>query len=505
MEKNLKTEAGYFKEIEDIYKYTMDQAQKEIDGFYARYASREGISVAEAKKRASELDMEEFSRKAKKYVAEKNFSKQANEEMRLYNLTMKVNRLELLKAQIGLELVAGFDELQQFFEEKLTDRTLEEFQRQAGILGYTILDNAKMAAAIVNASFKNATFSERIWTHQGLLRAELEKLLRTGLIQGRNPRELARQLRKVFDASIYNSERLMRTELARVQTEAQKQAYVRNGFDQYTYITCGDFKVCGECKPLNGRHFKVENMMPGDNAPPMHPCCRCSTAAYMDDKDYNDWLNGYKDHGMSFAEWKAKNGSRNVKFSSNPVLNNKSKTSHELLTMVQNGDKIINNHTNAESKWSGKINRLVDDGVNFSRKEWNCDISLLNTATIHQATHELLHARSASHYSPMAYASNRALEELSVEFFNKEILKTDGVTQNPSAAYGLSITRLRIINRRAGLYDSDYDFAKALFETPLPQRERWLRDKIMDGSDTFVEYNKTIKYLEKVLKWRQDT
>ena len=138
LEKNLKTEAEYFKEIEDIYKYTMDQIQKEIDSFYTKYASKEGITIAEAKKRASKLDMEEFSRKAKKYVEEKNFSKQANDEMRLYNLTMKVNRLELLKAQIGLELVAGFDELQQFFDEKLTERTIGEFQRQAGILGYTI-------------------------------------------------------------------------------------------------------------------------------------------------------------------------------------------------------------------------------------------------------------------------------------------------------------------------------------------------------------------------------
>ena len=84
----------------------MDQIQKEIDSFYAKYASKEGITIAEAKKRASKLDMEEFSRKAKKYVEEKNFSKQANDEMRLYNLTMKVNRLELLKAQIGLEPVS---------------------------------------------------------------------------------------------------------------------------------------------------------------------------------------------------------------------------------------------------------------------------------------------------------------------------------------------------------------------------------------------------------------
>ena len=55
----------------------------------------------------SKLDIAAYQRKAKRYVADKDFSKQANEEMRLYNLTMKVNRLEMLKANIGLELVAS--------------------------------------------------------------------------------------------------------------------------------------------------------------------------------------------------------------------------------------------------------------------------------------------------------------------------------------------------------------------------------------------------------------
>ena len=302
LEKNLKTEAEYYKEIEDIYRYTMGQIQKEIDSFYAKYASKEGITIAEAKKRASKLDMEEFSRKAKKYVEEKNFSKQANDEMRLYNLTMKVNRLELLKAQIGLELVAGFDELQQFYEEKLTERTIEEFQRQAGILGLTILDNAKMAEAIVNASFKNATFSERIWAHQDLLRAELEKLLRTGLIQGKSSRELARRLRKVFDTSIYNSERLLRTELARVQTEAQKQSYIRNGNDEYEYMAVNPMGPCSVCKELNGKVFKVKDMMPGENAPPLHPNCHCTTAPHWDREEFDRYINS--DTDLSFADWK---------------------------------------------------------------------------------------------------------------------------------------------------------------------------------------------------------
>ena len=123
-EKNIRDEAEYAKELRRIYEDMMDSVQKEIDAFYARYAAKEGITLAAAKRRADKLDIEAYERKAKKYVREKNFSKQANDEMRLYNLVMKVNRLELLKANIGLELVGGFDEMQKFFAEKLTDRTL---------------------------------------------------------------------------------------------------------------------------------------------------------------------------------------------------------------------------------------------------------------------------------------------------------------------------------------------------------------------------------------------
>ncbi len=315
LRKNLKSEAEYAKEIQQTYKFAMDQIQKEIDSFYAKYADKEGITIAQAKKRASKLDMEEYSRKAKKYVKEKNFSKQANEEMKLYNLTMKVNRLELLKASIGLELVSAFDELQQFYEQKLTDRTMDEFTRQAGILGSTVPDNAAvLAATIVNASFHNAKYSERIWMHQDLLRNELGKLLTRGMVQGKNPRVLARELRKTFDVSIYNSERLMRTELARVQTEAQLQSYKENGFEEYEYMACHNRDVCANCKALDGKIFKIDDGMPGENAPPMHPSCHCATTAHMDLNAYEKWLDGYSEHGMSFKEWQEnKNDARTKK------------------------------------------------------------------------------------------------------------------------------------------------------------------------------------------------
>lgn len=293
-------EAEYDKRVKQIHQNMLDAVQKEIDSFYGKYADKEGITIAEAKKRVTKLDIAEYERKAKRYVRDKDFSAKANEEMRLYNLTMKVNRLEMLKANIGLELIAGHDELEKFMGGILNGRTMEELERQAGILGKTVRNNAQKASAIVNSSFHNATFSDRVWLYQDLLRADIGKLLQSGLIQGKNPRVLAREIKKKFETSTFNAERLMRTELARVQTEAQKQSFKRNGFDFYEFIVNGG--CCDICAALSGKHFKVDKMMPGENAPPMHPHCRCSTAAWEDSEEYEAWLDHLANGGTT-EEW----------------------------------------------------------------------------------------------------------------------------------------------------------------------------------------------------------
>ena len=293
-------ERKYDKELKKIYADMLAECRAEIDRFYGKYAAAEKITITEAKRRVAKLDIEAYERKAKRYVKEKNFSQRANEEMRLYNATMKINRLEMLKANIGLELISGHDELDRFMAEVLKGRTMDELTRQAGILGKTIRGNAKMANSIVNASFHNATFSQRVWSNLALLQNELNQLLQRGLIQGKNPRELARDLRKAFDSSVYHSERLMRTELARVQIDAQKKSFEENGFKHYEFIA--NANCCDSCQRLNGKHFEVKKMTPGENAAPLHPNCRCSVAAWEDSEDYDAWLD-YLSKGGTTEEW----------------------------------------------------------------------------------------------------------------------------------------------------------------------------------------------------------
>ena len=303
LKRNKLTEEQYKAEVEKIYNRMQRDIQREIDSFYGRYADKEGISIAEAKKRVSKLDMDDYERKAKQYVKDRDFSDLANDEMRLYNLTMKVNRLEMLKSRIGLELIAGHDDLEKFMEEILKGRTIEELERQAGILGDSVLNAAnldKMVSSIVNASFHNANFSQRIWTNEAVMKTELDKLLKQGLIQGKGARELARSLRTLCGVSQRNAERLMITELARVQIEAQKLSYLENDFEEYEYIA--EPTACPICKVLDGKHFKVAKMLPGENAAPMHPYCRCSTAPYSDRKEFNEWLN-HLEKGGTAEQW----------------------------------------------------------------------------------------------------------------------------------------------------------------------------------------------------------
>lgn len=345
LKKNLKTEAEYIKTIISYYDYMMDQAQREINGFYAKYAQKEGITLAEAKNRVSKLDIEEYGRKAAKYVKEKDFSEQANAEMRLYNATMKINRLELLKANIGLELVDGFNDLQKYYDQILTDRTLNEFKRQAGILGTTVWDNARSAEAIVNASFHNAKFSDRLWMYQGMLKADLSKLLQEGMIQGRNPRQLARHLTKRFGAAKDDAVRLMRTELARVQTEAQRQSLERNGYGQYEFIALGN--ACSICKAIDGQSFDVKKMNPGENAPPMHPNCRCSVAAYMDREAFDKWLAGKGQYRLSDTTDKWAKEARKELLISEKSLGSRTKETMEVYGPL--GEYLLTKRGGAES------------------------------------------------------------------------------------------------------------------------------------------------------------
>ena len=260
---------------------------KEISYFYSKYATDNNITMTDARKSVSRFDVKEYSRKVKDIIKNKNLSEEAEQELKLYNATMKINRLEMLKSEIGLELVDAFSDIERDQEKALIKRGLDEYKRQAGILGNTIKNPKKEVEIIVNGSFHNATFSNRIWGNLDNLKSELDTILTQGIIQGRHPHELSKLLRKRFDVSKSNADRLLRTEMAVVQTESQLRNFKENGFDYVEFVA--DVDCCEECAALDGEIIRISSAVVGDNIPPAHPNCHCSLIPIEESGNPKEW------------------------------------------------------------------------------------------------------------------------------------------------------------------------------------------------------------------------
>lgn len=293
MKEQLKADDAYKKRIARLYKTAQEEIIRDIEADIGRFADSQGLSMTEAKLLIKKHDVEAFASKAKRYVEEKKFSDEANRELKLYNVTMRTNRLELLESRIHLELTAMADEENGMLQEWLAKQALEEFERQAGILGQALPSQKQLlrkVKALVSAEYKGTTFSNRIWQNQKELQHELERVLRRTIIRGENPRVAGRELRKLvreeFDNKRYAADRIAITESARIQSDVAEESFKEYGIEQYIWIA--EIDACSDCQEYDGEIYDVAD----SSAPrvPVHPFCRCSTSPHVDRKAFEDDL-----------------------------------------------------------------------------------------------------------------------------------------------------------------------------------------------------------------------
>src|SRR5699024_3573216 len=104
IEQSLKDDCKMKRQLAKVYNSSLEDIQRHIDADIQRFAHKEGVSMAEAKRIISKTDVEAFQNTAKRYVEEKNFTPQANKELRRYNVTIRSNRLELIQARSNRDI-----------------------------------------------------------------------------------------------------------------------------------------------------------------------------------------------------------------------------------------------------------------------------------------------------------------------------------------------------------------------------------------------------------------
>ncbi|UXR73305.1 minor capsid protein [Staphylococcus sp. IVB6238] len=278
------------KEIERIYNAILLDIENAISAFYAKYADKEGLTIDEAKKKVDKFDVQAFKDKAKEYVKNKDFSDKANEELRLYNTAMYVNREELLKAQVMFLATYAAAQSEQTVKANIEDNVYNYLKYQSGILGESVNITQEALDAVVNMKYFGATWSDKLWKNQKALQISIDKMVSRMLLRGRHPTEIIPEIRKKYkERSTYEIRRIVLTEATRARTEAQtlylKKILGNEGTVEY--MAKLDERTSDTCRNLDGTKIKVKDIKPGVNAPPMHPFCR-SWLSESFEKDWRD-------------------------------------------------------------------------------------------------------------------------------------------------------------------------------------------------------------------------
>lgn len=275
LDEQLKSDKKFKDQIKKYYDQATANAQNDINEFYMRFAKKENITMAEAMKRVKNFDVKGFEEQAKRMVKDRDFSDEANERLRIYNATMRINRLEMLKAKLGLDYMEATTKIDADIKKRLTDFLNGEAKRQAGILGKNLpSDTESRIKQLVNASYKGATFSERLWVSQDELKSRLDQLLTRSFIQGQNPKQLSTILLANIKDTVKNkaatADRIARTEMARVNAQYKEKLYKDRGVKKVEWIA--ETTACSICRPHDGHKFTLEELP----ELPVHPYCRCT-------------------------------------------------------------------------------------------------------------------------------------------------------------------------------------------------------------------------------------
>ncbi len=278
------------------------------------------------------------------------------------------------------------------------------------------------------------------------------------------------------------------------------------------------------CRDMDGKNFPMSQWEVGVTAPPFHVRCRSTTVPYFEDDlgsvgkraaRGEDGKIYYVPADMTYRDWEKsfvdgdKSGLQEIKpMEKSNEIGYTTRTKEEFEHIANDVKSEVTTYSSNPPKWSGTVHVKQDliNGDAVGVKEWSCDISIMDTADDGVVWHEMLHSCSASYYDSVVYAAHEYIEEASVEFLTQQICDERGVSHEP--AYLNIVPILKAVNDSFN-YGSDLEFAKELFNVPLPERYRWLEDKVDESlravNASFQDYNEVMKFLESLKGGRYGT
>jgi len=299
----------YQKAIARLYSKAEKQIQSDINGIYKTYAKGAGLDTEKLLEKLSFDDTTKFWLKMKQ---------SGNLEYITRNYSSRINRLEQLQGELYSKIhEIRNDEVN--LQTKSHTETINEaynrtiFDTQKGVgqpiafggLNQPLVDN------MLKRDWLGANYSNRVWSNTDRLATNVRDELGTALLTGRSPRRVTKDIQEKFDVAHHVADRLIRTETNYFQNEAEFEANVDMGFDEYIYIAVLDSRTSTICGVTDKLKFKFKDKKTGINYPPLHPNCRSSTRVFIGDEYEPKTRNARDGDGnivevanIPYTEWK---------------------------------------------------------------------------------------------------------------------------------------------------------------------------------------------------------
>ena len=308
------------------YQQAAKEIEAQISTWYVRFAKNNGISMHEAKQALAGSDLAEFKWTVQDYI-------KYGEENALNGLWMQqlenasakwhVTKLEALQLQNQATIEALFGKQYQSLSGALGSiyqgsyyHSCYEVQK-AFEMGWNVaaLDDNKLSAILSTPWTKDgSTFSDRLWTNKQKLIQETQNTLTQGIMTGKAPDKMIKEIQVKMNTSRANAGRLVMTESAAMSAMGQKDAFGELGVEEFQIVETLDHVTCEVCAEMDGQHFPMSDYEIGVTVPPFHPWCRGCTCPYFNDEftadseriaRAADGTQYYVPGDTSYQEWKA--------------------------------------------------------------------------------------------------------------------------------------------------------------------------------------------------------
>lgn len=322
----LDTGYDYVKNLERQYATAIQDIESQIAKWYRRFATENGITLAEANKLLTTQELDEFRWTVEEYIkyGQENAVSQAwYKQLKNASARVHVSRLDSLKLQLQAQAEALHGAQTELLETSLAEvyergyyHTAFELQKGIGV-GWTLhgLTNDTIKKVLARPWTLDAqTFSDRIWANKQALVNSVNTQLTQTIMRGAAPDKAIKAIADRFKVSRSQAGRLVMTETAAFANMARKDCFTDLGVKKYVIVETLDKETCSLCGSLDGKVYPMSEYKVGITAPPFHPWCRGTTAPYYEDMENLGDRFARDDEGkrytvpkdMTYKEWERK-------------------------------------------------------------------------------------------------------------------------------------------------------------------------------------------------------